>query len=152
MSMQRQGGIKMIDVTSAAVFAVLAVVGFAGGDAWIINWGRATAAFVLAAVMLISAATVPFSEQYARESVPQQYWTSPVFRAKNRKISALWGVVMLVMTGSHLIATVLLDDGVTAGQFLLNWAVPALLVYAAIKQSKKIAAVNALPQTAGATR
>jgi hypothetical protein len=47
---------------------VIAVVGFAGGpdvDSFLANYGRGGAALILAAVMAISAFTVPFTEQYA---------------------------------------------------------------------------------------
>ncbi|VTU41421.1 hypothetical protein H4P1_00053 (plasmid) [Variovorax sp. PBS-H4] len=146
----RKNGISIIDATSAVVFGALTVVAFAGGAEWIHDYGRATSAVVLAVVMLISSVTVPFSEQYARSSVPQQYWGSPIFRAKNRRISALWGFTMLIMTGSHLLATFLLEEGTTAGQFLLNWLVPALLVVLAVKQTKRMSGDHVEQASAGA--
>lgn len=152
MLFQSKHGLNIIDATSAIVFAALAVVGFSGGDAWITDYGRATAAFVLAAVMLVSAVTLPFTEQYARESVPESYWHTSTFRAINRSISALWGGIMLVTATSHTIASLLLSEGTTAGQVLLNWGVPVLLVFFGIKQTKKLSDAHHAPATEATTR
>ncbi len=104
---RESGGFKVIDLAGIATFGVLAVSCFVGGDSvrnWVADYGRGTAAGVLALVMLGSAVTVPFTEQYARESVPREYWHSPVFRAVNRRISAVWGAVVAVMALGHLLA------------------------------------------------
>ena len=73
--------IKVIDVTGIVTFGALAALGFTGGHTvtnWIADYGRGSAAIVLAVIMLISAMTVPFTEQYARESIPRAYWSSPI--------------------------------------------------------------------------
>jgi len=149
----RKSGVKIIEVGSAVVFGVLTMIAFLGGAAgnvWVADYGRASAAFVLAAVMLVSAATVPFTEQYARASVPQQYWGSPTFRAVNRKISALWGLVMLGMGVAHVTAVAISNGGgVGSGSVLLNWAIPVGLIFAGISGTKRIAdSATAAPQVA----
>ncbi len=141
--------VKIIDAAGAATFGILAVVGFTGGipaDNWIADFGRGAVTLLLAAIMLVSAATVPFTEQYARESVPRQYWGSPVFRATNRKISAMWGAVIAIAGGAHLAAGALapVTDSGHAGQsspvvnVLLNWVVPIALIMFATKQTQRI--------------
>lgn len=139
---------RLLEFTSLVVFVVLAVVA-QGGSAnaeWVAVWGRTTAAVALAVVMLLSAATVPFTEAYAKESVPQEYWGSPRFRAVNRRISGLWGLVVLGMAVSHVIAALINPDAATAGltsghgNLLLNWVVPILLVVWAVKQTRRLAA------------
>lgn len=138
---------RLLEFTSLAVFVVLAVLaqGGAANAEWVAVWGRTTAAVVLAAVMLVSAATVPFTEAYAKESVPQQYWGSPRFREANRKISALWGLVVLGMAVSHVIAALINPDAATAGltsghgNLLLNWVIPILLVVQGVKQTQRLA-------------
>jgi hypothetical protein len=47
---------------------------------------------------------VPFTEQYARESVPRQFWDSPRFKRINRQLTALWGWVFVALIPSHIIA------------------------------------------------
>jgi hypothetical protein len=63
--------VKIIDAAGVVTFAVLSVIGFAGGprvDEFLVHFGRGGAALVLAAVMAISAFTVPFTEQYGPAS------------------------------------------------------------------------------------
>jgi hypothetical protein len=152
----RAGGFKIIDVTGVVTFAGLALVagfGGAGASAAVADFGRGGSTALIGLVMLGSVLFVPFTEQYARESVPQQYWTSPVFRATNRKISALWGAVMLVMAGGHLVAGVVDPmSGVAAGGqdldtvgLLLNWVFPALLVFLGYLGTTRIAAAASRP-------
>ena len=63
----------------------------------IVDYGRGVCALILAVIMLGSLLVVPFTEQYAREQVPPAYWHSPVFRVLNRRISAAFGLAVLVM-------------------------------------------------------
>jgi hypothetical protein len=153
-----KGGVKVIEAGSVVTFGVLAAVAFLGGPAgnvWVTDYGRATAAFVLAAVMLGSTLLVPFTEQYARESVPPQYWGSPTFRAVNRKISGLWGLILLGMGVVHVLAAIIdpastsggFRSGVGGGGLMLNWLIPIGLVFVGITQTKKIAGSAAEPRT-----
>jgi hypothetical protein len=142
----RHGGVKIIDAAGVVTFAVLSVIGFAGGprvDEFLVHYGRGGAALVLAAVMAISAFTVPFTEQYARQAIDRQYWGSPIFRAKNKAISLLWAGVILVMAVCHLIAGALAATAVLPGHrpgnFVLNWAIPLLLILWAIRQTRRMA-------------
>jgi hypothetical protein len=153
----RGRGLKTLDVTGVVTFGALAAYCFTGGTdaaSWVADYGRGTAAVVVGVVMLGSALLVPFSEQYARESVPQQYWGSPVFRAVNQKISALWGVVMLAMSVCHFLAGYLDPAGSAAngtvnatapGGLLLNWLVPAGLVFLGYKATMSITASASEP-------
>jgi hypothetical protein len=130
--------VKVIDAAGIATFSVIAALAFTGSSSFkddLANYGRGGSALVLAVVMLGSLLFVPFTEQYARESVPQEYWGSPVFRAVNRKISAIWGLAILAMSGSHLIAGYIEATGTLARRenLLLNWVIPILLVLGAIK-------------------
>ena len=148
MKDSRQGGFKIIDIAGVLTFGALAAVCFAGGDGvtdWVADYGRGTASFALAAVMLLSAVTVPFTEQYARESVPREYWHSPVFRAVNRRISLVWGAVVALMAVGHLIAGAVdpatsPNSGSRPVDLLLNWIVPIGLILFAIAFTKKASA------------
>ncbi len=140
-----QSGLKIIDVTGAATFGAFAAFGFVGGlsiDNWIADYGRGTAAAVLAVIMLGSAITVPFTEAYARGSVPREYWKSPVFRAVNRKISALWGGVVAAMAAGHLLAGAIDPasnpvSGARPVDLILNWALPIALILFAVRQTQQ---------------
>lgn len=144
----KTSSVKIIDLTGIATFGVmtvLSVVGNAATDAHIIDFGRGGAALVLGAVMLISVAFVPFTEQYARESTPREYWHSPVFRAVNRRISAVWAVAILAMGIGHLIAGQIDPSSVPqAGgrpvDLFFNWVLPVALVFGAMSLTKSIVA------------
>jgi hypothetical protein len=140
----RHGGLKIIDGAGVITFAAIAVVGVTGGhevDEFLVHYGRGGAALVLATIMAVSAFTVPFTEQYARESVDPQYWDSPVFRSKNKAISLLWAGVIFVMAVCHLIAGALAatSGGRHPGNILLNWVVPILLILWAVRRTETLA-------------
>jgi hypothetical protein len=88
------------------------------------------------------AVTVPFTEQYARESVLREYWHSPVFRAVNRRISAVWGAVVAVTAAGQLLAGAVdpatsPNPGSRPVDLLLNWVVPIVLILFAISFTKR---------------
>ncbi|HEX4018514.1 MAG TPA: hypothetical protein VHX15_17380, partial [Frankiaceae bacterium] len=81
-------------------------------------------------------------EQYAREAVPRDYWHSPVFRAVNRHITAAFGIAILVMAASHFYSGYReSQDDLSRGlNLVLNWAIPIVVVLAAIKYTNRITA------------
>jgi hypothetical protein len=138
-------GIKIIDAAGVVTFAALALFGFNGSaqtQQWLVDYGRGGCTLVLAAVMALSAITVPFTEQYARAQVDQRYWGSPVFRALNRKISLLWAGLITIMACSHLLAGALAAAGNERPivNIALNWGVPILIVIKGLKATDQIAA------------
>lgn len=147
---------KILDVTAIAVFGILAVVGLFAGDqlnVTLTNFARGGLTFVLAAIMLISAFTIPFTEQYARESVDPALWHSPIFREKNRRISLVWAGAVFLMGCSHVVAGVLADHaapGTAPGNVILNWVIPIVLIVLAVKQTQRIAGAQ-VPATATTT-
>lgn len=146
---QRGSGVKLLDAAGVVTFVVIAAVGFVGGDdidEWLTNFSRGGTTFVLGAVMLVSAFTVPFTEQYARESVDREFWDSPSFHATNRRISLAWGLALLVMAVSHVVAGVLDPiseaeaNGARTVDLVCNWVIPIVLIVAAVKFTQKTAA------------
>lgn len=130
-------GLKTIDTAGVVTFAALAAIGLTGGHhlrQLLVDYGRAGSAFVLAAVMLVSVLTVPFTEQYARASVDRRHWNSPAFRSVNRRISLLWAGVVFGAGICHLLA-----GAFDAYTLLLNWVIPLLLGTAAVNRTKAIA-------------
>ncbi len=79
----------------------------------------------------------PFTEQYARESVPQSVWNTPRFHAVNRRISAAWGVGVLVMALADTLAGLLENP---AANLLLNWGVPIAVFVIVLGYTKRTAA------------
>lgn len=67
------------------------------------RYSRAIAAG-LSAIGFGSLLVVPFTEQYARESVPRQFWSSPQFKPINRHLTTMWALVFAAMVPAHVIA------------------------------------------------
>jgi hypothetical protein len=126
---------KLIELAAVATFIVFTVIAFVADPSlthWLTRYARAVAAGVLALLVFGSLLFVPFTEEYAREMVPREYWHSKQFKQVNRKLTALWGGVFLVMTASHIIAGTV-DSRPT--NIIFNWVVPIALVLWGTKQS-----------------
>ena len=106
--------------------------------------GRALATLILAVVIFALLPVLPFTEQYARETVPQQYWQSPVFRSVNRRISAAWGAVIAGHAVSTALAGVLTEPATTLPSrpvdLLFNWVIPVLLTWWAWRYTARVSA------------
>ena len=139
----RGSSLKIIDASGVVTFAAITAIAFVSGDSvrgHLVDYGRGGAALVLAIVMFASLLFMPFTEQYARESVPEQYWHSPVFRAVNRKLTAIWGTAILIMSGGHLLSGHLeaAGDLHRRTNLTLNWIIPVLLVLGALKFTRAV--------------
>jgi len=101
----RRGGLRIMDCTSLGYFALAATISATSAantfDKYhvVIVWG------VFAAVAWTTlAAGLPFTIQYARESVPREAWNSPLFVHINTTLTVMWatiftfGAIMGVMT------------------------------------------------------
>jgi hypothetical protein len=149
----QSGRIKIIDITGIATFGLMtdiAALGSTSVQNHVIDFGRGGATFVLGAVMLGSVLFVPFTEQYARESVPEQYWDTPQFHTVNRRLTAAWAGVIAVMAVGHLVSGVLAAhaleyDGYLAGRpadLVLNWLLPGLLIALTVRYTHRIAGAS----------
>lgn len=128
----RSGRPKTLELGAVATFAAFAVLAFTA-DAqvadWLTHYARAIAAGVLAVIATASMAATPFTEQYARESVPERFWSTPEFEATNHALSSMWALVFTALVPLHVAAGAIDTVEVNA---LLNWALPiALIVWAA---------------------
>src|ERR1700722_7101032 len=98
---------KILNTCSFVLFAVTAVLGFTLGqndDRWLATWGGAGVGLVLGAIILVLVPVMPFTEQFARESVPQAEWSSPVFKKINRVLSIGWGLAIVGIGVSRVAA------------------------------------------------
>src|ERR1700754_927217 len=113
-----------------------AVVTFAGFSALVLDidpgaahtlslYARGIAAGVLSLIVFGSLLFTPFTEQYARERVDAQFWNTPVFKATNRRLTAMWGAVFAAMVPLHIIAGTV---DTQRSNLVFNWLLPVLLV------------------------
>jgi len=128
---------KILDLGAIAVFALLTVAGLAlGADAdWLEQYAQAISSALLAAIALGSLLWVPFTEQYARESVPEEHWSSPVFKRVNRELTLMWGLVFVALVPCQAIAGAI---GTGRGHTLFTWAIPIALIVWAVKRTARV--------------
>ena len=96
----RAGRPKLLEVGAVVTFVGFVVVAFlADGSTahWVARYARGIAALILSLISFASLFFTPFTEQYAREKVPEQYWGSPKFKAINRKLTTMWACIFAAM-------------------------------------------------------
>jgi hypothetical protein len=131
---------KILNTCSLALFALIAVLGFTLGtndDRWLATWGAAGVGLILGLIILVLIPVIPFTEQFARETTPQAYWSSPTFKKINRVLSAAWGVAIFAIGVSRVAAAAI--NGHTTRrlpELLLGLAVPGVIVLYMLKFSK----------------
>jgi len=134
----KAGRPKLLELGAVVAFTGFVVVAFAADPsvgAWVERYARGIAAALLAAIAFGSLAFTPFTEQYAREEVPQAEWSSPKFKSINRRLTTMWAAVFAAMVPFHVIAGLANTRITNIG---LNWVVPILLVLWAIKYTSAI--------------
>jgi len=135
-----QGGLKLLELGAVIAFLGFTVIAFAADHAtglWLARCSRAIAAALLAAIAFGSLLFTPFTEQYARDSVPRQFWTSPTFKTTNRRLTTMWAWVFTAMVPFHVLAGAI-DKKPT--NILFNWVIPIGLIIWGAKRSDEIAA------------
>jgi hypothetical protein len=138
----RRGGVSILDAAGVATFGILSAIGLTAShhvQQLLVDYCRGGSAAILATVMLVSVATVPFTEHFARAQVDRRYWGSPVFRAVNRRISLVWAGLIYVMAIGHLTSGYLSHQGENPRNLLLNWGIPLAIILIGLKQTERIA-------------
>ena len=127
--------LELAAVLAFAGFTTVAVVADPSISAGVARYARAVAAAGLALTAFGSLLFVPFTEQYARESVPRRFWVSPTFRLINRHLTAMWGWVFVAMIPSHLIAGAM---NTHRANMIFNWVIPIVLIVWAAKRTAAV--------------
>jgi intracellular septation protein A len=131
---------KILNSCSLVLFAVIAILGFTLGrndDRWLSTWGGAGVGIILGLIILILVPFIPFTEQFARESVPKSEWTSPTFKKINLVLSAGWGVAILGLGISRSAAAVINEHtSRRLPELLLGLLVPLAIILYMLKFSK----------------
>jgi Ca2+/Na+ antiporter len=134
----RDGHPKALEIgaiVAFVAFTIVALLADAETRDWLARYARAIAAGLLALIAFVSLLRTPFTEQYAREAVPEELWSSPRFKSINRQLTTMWGFVFLLMVPSHVAAGAI-DTHRAATIF--NWVIPIGLVVFAVKRQGKI--------------
>ncbi|NMO90586.1 hypothetical protein [Actinomycetospora sp. TBRC 11914] len=129
---RRTHSMSILDAAGIAFFAVMAVLALALDRATLQpleDRAQLLSSVVIAVVAFGSlAAGRPFTEYYAKQSTPREYWQSPVFTRINRVLTALWGTVF-VLNGLCDVAVGFWG----ADPDLFSWVLPVVLIVAAVK-------------------
>jgi hypothetical protein len=131
---------KILNACSLVLFAVLAVLGFTLGkadDSWLATWGGAGVGVILGLIILALVPVTPFTEQFARETTPQAYWSSPTFKKVNRVLSTAWGVAIFAVGLSRVAAAAIgRHSSHHVAELLLGVDVPLVIILYMLKFSK----------------
>jgi hypothetical protein len=133
---------KLLELGAVVAFVgstVVALIADPSANSGLDRYARAIAAALLASIALGSLALTPFTEQYARESVPRQYWSTPRFKQVNHDLSLMWGLVFLAMVPSHIVAGII---DTRRADTIFNWVIPIALVVYAVKRTSNVAAAD----------
>jgi hypothetical protein len=97
--------VKVLEVGSLALFGALLLYTLIAATDWTVATVRLAVDGGLLAIVLVSLAIgMPFTLQYARESVPKELWTSPLFMTTNQRITGVWAAAFAVMTAADAAA------------------------------------------------
>ena len=137
--------VHMLDVASTVYFAALGATLIIIRPGHLDFWARYAQAGSHAALMLLVFGSIlvghPFTEAYAKDTVPESVWHTDRFRSLNRQISAVWGLAFLVGAISLVAA-----GSVDSRQVLLRVIVPfGSLYYAYMFTQKQTKGVQESP-------
>jgi hypothetical protein len=131
---------KVLNTCSFLLFTLIAVLSFTLGqndDRWLATWGGAGVGMILGFIILILIPVMPFTEQFARETTPEAYWSSPTFKKINRVLSAGWGVAIFAIGVSRTIAAAVSGSGShRMVGIILSLVVPVAVIVYMLKFSK----------------
>ncbi|MDL5158787.1 hypothetical protein [Actinomycetospora termitidis] len=130
--LRRTREIGVLDAGGAAFFGVLTVLALVL-ERGQLQWLEDRASLISGiAITLIAVGSLlvrrPFTEHYARQSTPREYWTSPLFRHVNVMITGVWALTFALQAVSAFIVS---TTPRTSDVF--GWVVPTLLLVAAVK-------------------
>jgi hypothetical protein len=110
----RGRSVKLLGVLDVAFFGTLMIVHFVldeAGQEWMETWIGEIASITLFLVATGSMlARVPFTIQYAREEVDEQYWHTPRFLHVNYAITGAWALAFLVAAVAGFVGDAILHD------------------------------------------
>jgi hypothetical protein len=123
--------LKLLDAVTIVFFVGLTIAGMVAGAKdrdWMDTYSTVVSSGVLAVMALGSLAFIPFTEQYARESVPPEVWNQPAFKRTNRVLTLMWGLVFaaIAVLGYVAVKAPSTDD-------YTNWVIPIVLLALAVR-------------------
>jgi intracellular septation protein A len=101
---RRGKSVKILEAGTVGLFGGLAIFTAITRYDWTILEARlAVDAGLLAIVLGSLIARRPFTLQFAREEVPQEYWANPQFIATNYMISGVWAAAFVILVVADVV-------------------------------------------------
>ena len=134
--------VHMLDVATTVYFVAFGTALIAVRPGHLDYWGRyAQAGSHVALTLLVFGSILagrPFTEAYARDTMPESVWHTDRFHSLNRQISTVWGLAFLIGTVSLIAA-----GSVDVRQVLLRIIVPfGSLCYAYVFTRKQVNGIH----------
>src|SRR6516164_5037892 len=99
---RRSGSLKVLEAGTVLLFATLVIFTAAEHWKWTVMAVRLAVDAGLLTIVIVSLAIGrPFTLQYARERVAQQYWHTPLFLSINRRITFAWATALATLVAAH---------------------------------------------------
>ncbi len=93
----RDESVKILEVGSLILFGLLTAYTLLAAPRWTVATVRLAVDGGLLGIALVSLAIGrPFTLQYARERVPEQFWGLPIFLTTNRIITGVWAATFAI--------------------------------------------------------
>lgn len=132
---KRRGSVHLLDVASISYFALVlaAIAIFQPSDLDTWSTYMQTGSYTALALITFGSILVrrPFTLSYAKEGVPEEFWSTDVFLKINDQISARWGAAFAVGAVSTALAA-----NTDAFPFLLG-VTPYVALYLAYRFTQK---------------
>lgn len=131
----RGGAPRLLDVGAIGFFAAIAALGLLldrADLAWLERYSQSLSSAVLALILFATLPFMPFTEQYARETVPREVWSSALFKHTQVVLTAVWGAIFTV---TALVCGY--AETIGTANDLLNWVIPVALVVGGFKFNQR---------------
>ena len=121
---------KILDLASILWFVIIEVVAFTASASDLGHYAQPASNAALTLIILVTILIGrPFTEEYARETVPREYWETEAFKSTTSTIAWVWFFALLVGTATSFIPT---DLGSTAETWT-QWIIPVGAIVLAVK-------------------
>jgi len=137
VGMSRGIKVHLLELFGAAFFGALAVVGLFAADnviRFLEAWSGELTNISLAGFAWIALLIrKPFTMAYAKDSTPQEYWDSPLFKRINDVITAVFASAFTAAAAAGFIGVFVLHD---AGNFWTGWILQLAAIFFAVSFSE----------------
>ncbi len=101
LNWQRGKSLKILDIGSLALFGSIILMILVAAPDWSVGEVGLAVNGGLTLISLLSLAIGrPFTLQYAKEQIPEQYWNVPLFIRTNQLITIIWTLAFAISTGT----------------------------------------------------